>query len=319
MPSPHVIQILRSKTRLSDEEIIKLTDSQAWKAIYEAEKGKREKRELLRKPEICFTGFNYEEREDLETEAVIKGLKVRKRVTINLAYLVIGDTPGEKKIELALEQGVEILRLEEYEKKEFFVKKPIVKTQKRKKDYEKETYDKYYANEQSNQSEIDPEDEIILFEQKVDISITEEKEKEKAKVEYLSPSQTASRNGNYVTIKNNFVSSENKKSESSFPLYFLRVLAGRLWIFISVTTFVFNFGQVFLCSKFEPIGFLFLIFTYCLSVWAVNADKSNNRAPGFSYFLIPRGKLNKIIFYTALSLAILSIFGAASVINSYCQ
>ena len=106
---------------------------------------------------------------------------------------------------------------------------------------------------------------------------------------------------------------------SSFPFYFLRVLAGRLWIFISVTSFVFNFGQVFLCSKFEPIGFLFLIFTYCLSVWAVNADKSNNRAPSFSYLLIPIGKLNKIIFFTALSLAILSIIGAASDINSYCQ
>jgi len=39
MPSPHVIQILRSKTRLSDDEIIKLTNAQAWKAIYEAEKG----------------------------------------------------------------------------------------------------------------------------------------------------------------------------------------------------------------------------------------------------------------------------------------
>ena len=146
-----------------------------------------------------------------------------------------------------------------------------------------------------------------------------DKKTERAEVEYLSPSQTVSRNGNYVTIKNNFVSSENKKSESSFPFYFLRVLAGRIWIFISVTTFVFNFGQVLLCSKFEPIGFLFLIFTYCLSVWAVNTDKSNNRAPSFSYFLIPRGKLNKIIFYTALSLAILSIFGAASDINSYCQ
>ena len=146
-----------------------------------------------------------------------------------------------------------------------------------------------------------------------------DKKTERAEVEYLSPSQTVSRNGNYVTIKNNFVSSENKKSESSFPFYFLRVLAGRIWIFISVTTFVFNFGQVLLCSKFEPIGFLFLIFTYCLSVWAVNTDKSNNRAPSFSYFLIPRGKLNKIIFYTALSLAILSIFGAASDMNSYCQ
>ena len=130
MPSPHVIQILRSKTRLSDEEIIKLTDSQAWKAIYEAEKEERDRRELLRKPEICFTGFNYEERENLETEAVIKGLKVRKRVTVDLGYLVIGDTPGEKKIELALEQGVEILSLEEYEKKEFFVKKSVIKREK---------------------------------------------------------------------------------------------------------------------------------------------------------------------------------------------
>ena len=319
MPSPHVIQILRSKTRLSDEEIIKLTDSQAWKAIYEAEKEKRDRRELLRKPEICFTGFNYEERENLETEAVIKGLKVRKRVTVNLAYLVIGDTPGEKKIELALEQGVEILRLEEYEKKEFFVKKPIVKTKKRKKDYEKEAYDKYYANEQSNQSEVDPEDEAILFEKKVEISITEDKEEEKAKVEYLGPSQTASHNGNFVTIKNNFVSSKNKKRESSFPFYFLRVLAGRIWIFISVVNLGYYFGLGLFCSKFNLLGYLSLIITYCLSVWAVNADKSNKRVADFSYFLIPRGKLNKIIFYTALSLSIMAIMGIASDTNFFCQ
>ncbi len=146
-----------------------------------------------------------------------------------------------------------------------------------------------------------------------------DKKAARAEVEYLSPFQKVSRNDNFVTIKNNFVYSENKKSEPSFPFNFLRVLVGRIWIFISVTTFVFNFGQVFLCSKFEPKGFLFLIFTYYLSVWVVNADKSNNRSPSFSYFLIPRGKLNKIIFYTALSLAILSIFGAASDMNSFCQ
>jgi len=319
MLSPDVIRILRSKTRLSDDEIIKLTNAQAWKAIYEAEKLERERKESLRKPEICFTGFNYEERENLETEAVIKGLKVRQRVTVNLAYLVLGDTPGEKKIELALEQGVEILSLEEYEKKQFFVKKPLVKNKRVKKDYDEEVYDEIYFNDQNNESDTESEDEIIPFEKKVEISITEDKAEEKAKVEYLSPSQTVSRNGNYVTIKNNFVSSKNKKSESSFPLYFLRVLAGRIWIFISVTTFVFNFGLVFLCSKFEPIGFLFLIFTYGLSVWAVNADKSKNKAPHLSYYLIPSGKLNKIIFYTALSLSILSIIGAASDTNSYCQ
>ena len=63
---------------------------------------------------------------------------------------------------------------------------------------------------------------------KVEISITkdkgQEKVEEKAKVEYLSPTQTANRNGNFVTIKNNVVSSKNKKNESSFPFYFLRVL-----------------------------------------------------------------------------------------------
>ena len=99
MPSPDVIKILRSKTRLSDDEIIKLTDEQAWKAIYEAEKVEKEKRESLRKPEICFTGFNYEERENLEADAIKKGLKVTKSITRLLAYLVIGDLPGEKKIE----------------------------------------------------------------------------------------------------------------------------------------------------------------------------------------------------------------------------
>jgi len=323
MPSPHVIQILRSKTRLSDEEIIKLSDSQAWKAIYEAEKEERERRELLRKPEICFTGFNYEERENLETEAVIKGLKVRKRVTVNLGYLVIGDTPGEKKIELALEQGVEILSLEEYEKREFFVKKPKVKTKKRKKDYDEEVYDEIYFNDQNNESDTESEDEIILFEKKVEISITEdkaeEKEEEKAKVEYLSPSQTASRNGNFVTIKNNFVSTKNKKSESSFPLYFLRVLAGRIWILISVVNLGYYFGLGLFCSKFNLLGYLSLLITYCLSVWAVNADRSNKRFPDFSYFLIPRGKLNKIIFYAALFLSIFSIIGTASDPNLFCE
>ena len=127
MPSPDVIKILRSKTRLNDDEIIKLNDEQAWKAIYEAEKVEKEKRESLRKPEICFTGFNYEERENLEVDAIKKGLKVTKSVTRLLAYLVIGNLPGEKKIEKANEQGVRILTLDEYEQLEEFVKKTINK------------------------------------------------------------------------------------------------------------------------------------------------------------------------------------------------
>ncbi len=131
MPSPELIQILRSKTRLSDEEIIDLTEAQGWKAVREAEKKERERKEKLRKPEICFSGFDFEEREELETQAVIKGLKVRKSVTKNLAYLVIGETPGEKKIEKAENQGVEILRIEEYEKLTTFIKKPQEKERKK--------------------------------------------------------------------------------------------------------------------------------------------------------------------------------------------
>ena len=124
MPSPDIIQILRSKTKLTDDEIIKLSNKEAWQEIYKAEAEERERREKLRKPEICFTGFNFEEREKLETDATLKGLKVRTKVTKLLAYLVIGDTPGEKKIEQAGEQGTQILTIDEYEKLDLFIKKP---------------------------------------------------------------------------------------------------------------------------------------------------------------------------------------------------
>lgn len=60
-------------------------------------------------------------------------------------------------------------------------------------------------------------------------------------------------------------------------------------------------------------------FFLAVCLWVVNADKLNNKAPNLAYYLIPRGKLNKIIFYTALSLSILSIIGGASDTNSYCQ
>ena len=109
---------------MSDEEIIPLSDAEAWDKVYEAEAIMRAEREEKRKPEICFSGFNREEREKLETEATTKGLKVRSRVTKFLAYLVIGDMPGEKKIEQAGGQGVQILTIDEYEKLDLFVKKP---------------------------------------------------------------------------------------------------------------------------------------------------------------------------------------------------
>ena len=145
MPDQDIIRILKSKTKLTDDEILKLSNTKAWQEIYKAEAEERERKEELRKPEICFTGFNFEEREKLETEATIKGLKVRSRVTKFLAYLVIGDLPGEKKIEQAEEQGVQILTIDEYEKLDTFTKKPksISKKTKKETTQEDEYVDEY--------------------------------------------------------------------------------------------------------------------------------------------------------------------------------
>ena len=68
MPDTDIIKILRSKTRLTDEEIIKLSNNKAWQIIREAEAEQRIRKEEIRKPEICFTGFNFEERENLDGE-----------------------------------------------------------------------------------------------------------------------------------------------------------------------------------------------------------------------------------------------------------
>ena len=50
MPSPKLIKILKSKTLLSDEEIIPLSDAEAWDKVYEAEAIMRAEREAKRKP-----------------------------------------------------------------------------------------------------------------------------------------------------------------------------------------------------------------------------------------------------------------------------
>ena len=115
MPSPKLIQILRSKTKLTDEQIIGLSEAEGWAEVRKVDEQRRAEREANKKPEICFTGFNGNEREELETAAVIKGYKVRTTVTKNLDILVLGEAPGEKKIEKAEAQGVSILQLDEYE------------------------------------------------------------------------------------------------------------------------------------------------------------------------------------------------------------
>ena len=103
---------------MSDEEIIPLSDAEAWDKVYEAEVIMRAEREAIRKPEVCFSGFNFNrtEREILESLAIEKGFEPKGSVTSRLVYLIIGDTAGESKISKAEKQGAQILRREDFEK-----------------------------------------------------------------------------------------------------------------------------------------------------------------------------------------------------------
>ena len=59
MPDTDIIINIEIKTGLTDEEIIKLSNNKAWQIIREAEAEQRIRKEEIRKPEICFTGFNF--------------------------------------------------------------------------------------------------------------------------------------------------------------------------------------------------------------------------------------------------------------------
>ena len=114
MPSPKLIQILRSRTDLTDEQIIPLSDGESWAIIRKIDEDKRKNRPPKR-PEVCFTGFNKKEKEALEVIADKKGFDSKGSVTKILKYLVIGETAGEIKIKKAETQGVKILRKKEFE------------------------------------------------------------------------------------------------------------------------------------------------------------------------------------------------------------
>ena len=115
MPSPKLIQILRSRSTLSDEQIIELTDEQAWELIYEIDAREKAERDANRKPTVCFTGFNKADKAAMEATAVQRGLKPVQNVSQSLNYLVLGETPGKTKISKAEEAGTEILHAHEYE------------------------------------------------------------------------------------------------------------------------------------------------------------------------------------------------------------
>lgn len=61
------------------------------------------------RPEILFTGFAKAQRAELEALAEEKGMRVRKEVTKNLAFLCCGSNAGPRKVESARAKGCFIL------------------------------------------------------------------------------------------------------------------------------------------------------------------------------------------------------------------
>jgi len=114
MPSEKLIKILRSKTDLTDEQIIPLTEEEGWAKVYEAETAAKAERDANRKPTILFSGFNKADKAEMEAHAVAHRLKPVTTMTQKLGCLVLGETPGEKKVIKAQELGIQTLHAHEY-------------------------------------------------------------------------------------------------------------------------------------------------------------------------------------------------------------
>jgi DNA ligase (NAD+) len=112
--SQRVILILKARgAPFSDEEMQKMSDKEGWAWIYA---NPRKTYKPPKSPEICFTGFTPEEREELWDADHEMGLKIVKSVTKNLTYLCVGEAPGPTKLAQAKEQKCKILTVEEFRK-----------------------------------------------------------------------------------------------------------------------------------------------------------------------------------------------------------
>jgi len=112
MAGEKVSMILRSKTNLSAQEIEQLSDAEGWAIIYSSRPAKTERPK--KENQICFTGFDPDEKHELQTLAAQNGLDVVQSVTKSLAYLCIGDSPGPVKLKQAKEQQAIILDQEQF-------------------------------------------------------------------------------------------------------------------------------------------------------------------------------------------------------------
>ncbi|MFZ9753846.1 MAG: hypothetical protein ACO3B3_09880 [Cyanobium sp.] len=110
MPSEKLTRILKAKSNLSDEEIKQLSEAEGWDWVYSNAKPKKEKL-----TQVCFTGFNSEEKATLTRMAEEKNLQVTSTVTKSLAFLCCGSNAGEAKIKKAKSQDCVILNRTEFE------------------------------------------------------------------------------------------------------------------------------------------------------------------------------------------------------------
>jgi NAD-dependent DNA ligase len=115
MPSPKLIQILRSRSGLTDEQIISLSEKEAWDLIYEIDAKQKEERNANRKPTVCFTGFNKTDKAAIEAKAIERGMKPVTSISQSLNYLVLGETPGPSKVSKAEAAGVRIIQAHEFD------------------------------------------------------------------------------------------------------------------------------------------------------------------------------------------------------------
>ena len=113
MPSAKAAQILRSRTDLTDDQIHLLSETEAWKHIYELDEQSRPLKPLSR-PQICFSGFGASERAALALEAAANGLDVKESVTTTLGYLCAGSNAGPAKLEKARRLNVAVLSVEDF-------------------------------------------------------------------------------------------------------------------------------------------------------------------------------------------------------------
>lgn len=77
-----------------------MSEKEGWEWVYGHDRKLRDSKPA-RRPEVCFTGFNLEDKERLSALALEAGFNVKDKVTKGLALLVTGYSPGPSKLEKA--------------------------------------------------------------------------------------------------------------------------------------------------------------------------------------------------------------------------